>query len=50
VPDFRAPDVMRLAPVALYTGYVDAWAAVDRIAGVLAEPSVHVFEPKRRVT
>ncbi|HTT89109.1 MAG TPA: aminotransferase class V-fold PLP-dependent enzyme [Acidimicrobiales bacterium] len=39
VPDFRMPDVIRLAPVALYTSYREAWDAVDRIAAVLADPS-----------
>jgi kynureninase len=41
VPDFRPPDVMRLAPVALYTSYVEVWDAVERIAGVLGDPSVN---------
>jgi kynureninase len=50
VADFRAPDVMRLAPVALYTSYVEAWDAIDRIASVLADPSVGAFVAKRRVT
>ncbi len=38
VADFRPPDVMRLAPVAAYTRFVDVWDAVERIAGVLGEP------------
>ena len=50
VPDFRAPDVIRLAPVALYTSYVEAWDAIDRIATVLAGASVQDAVPKRRIT
>jgi kynureninase len=50
VPDFRAPDVIRLAPVALYTSYVDAWDAIDRIASVLADPYLDAAVPKRRIT
>jgi kynureninase len=50
VADFRAPDVIRLAPVALYTGYVDVWDAVDRVATVLADPSIRASVPTRRVT
>jgi kynureninase len=50
VADFRAPDVIRLAPVALYTAYVDVWDAVDRVAIVLADPSIRAAVPKRRVT
>jgi kynureninase len=50
VPDFRPPDVLRLAPVALYTRYVDAWDAIERIADVLADPGVRAAVPKKRVT
>jgi kynureninase len=50
VPDFRAPDVIRLAPVAIYTSYVEVWDAIDRVAGVLADPSVRAGVPKRRIT
>jgi kynureninase len=50
VPDFRAPDVLRLAPVALYTRFADAWDAAGHIASVLADPAVHVAVPRKRVT
>lgn len=50
VPDFRAPDVLRLAPVALYTGFVDVWDATERVASVLADPDVHVAVARKRVT
>jgi kynureninase len=50
VPDFRPPDVLRLAPVAIYTRYVDVWDAVERIAVVLSDPAVRSEVPKRRVT
>jgi kynureninase len=50
VPDFRAPDVLRLAPVALYTRFVDVWDAAEHIASVLADPAVHVAVPRKRVT
>jgi len=35
--DFRSPDVVRLAPVALYTSYVDVWDSVGHIAAVLGD-------------
>lgn len=50
VADFRPPDVMRLAPVAAYTRFVDVWDAVERIAGVLAEGELTGSVPIRRVT
>jgi kynureninase len=50
VPDFRAPDVVRLAPVAIYTSFVEAWDAIERVAIVLADPSVRMAKPKRRIT
>jgi kynureninase len=51
VPDFRPPDVIRLAPVALYTSYLDAWDAVERVASVLADPSIRAGAvPRRRIT
>jgi kynureninase len=35
VPDFRQPNVIRLAPVALYTTYAEVWQAVQTIAEVV---------------
>jgi len=50
VPDFRPPDVLRLAPVPLYTTYTEVWDAVERIAGVLSDPAVGGPVPQRRLT
>jgi kynureninase len=50
VPDFRPPDVLRLAPVALYTRFVEVWDAAEWIATVLADPAVHAPVPRKRVT
>ena len=33
IPDFRAPNVVRLAPAPLYTSYLELWEAV----GILRE-------------
>ena len=50
VPDFRPPDVLRLAPVAIYTRYVDVWDAVERVATVLADPAVRLPPARKRGT
>lgn len=51
IGDFRPPDVLRLAPVAAYTRFVDVWDAVERIAAVLADPRLGDRPaPPRRVT
>ncbi|MBE3590362.1 MAG: kynureninase [Firmicutes bacterium] len=35
VPDFRAPDVLRLAPSPLYTAYREIWEAVARLREIM---------------
>jgi kynureninase len=37
VPDFREPNVIRLAPVALYTSYRDVWQTVHTLRKVLED-------------
>jgi kynureninase len=37
LPDFREPDNLRLAPVALYTSFNEVWEAVDRIRRTVEE-------------
>ncbi|HTV11426.1 MAG TPA: aminotransferase class V-fold PLP-dependent enzyme [Acidimicrobiales bacterium] len=50
VADFREPDVIRLAPVAIYTSYLETWDAVERIASVFGDRAVRTPWPKKRVT
>jgi kynureninase len=35
VPDFRPPDVVRLAPIALYTSYHDLWQVTQQLRDVI---------------
>ncbi len=51
IPDFRPPDVIRLAPVAAYTRFIDVWEAMDRLRR-LVEAGEHLTlsEDRMRVT
>lgn len=50
VPDFRPPDVLRLAPVAIYTRFVEVWDGVEALAEVLSDPAVRRPAGRARVT
>ena len=50
VADFRPPDVLRLAPVAIYTRFSEVWDAVEALAEVLASPEVRLPVPPARLT
>ncbi|QQE75968.1 kynureninase [Brevibacillus composti] len=49
IPDFRAPHVIRLAPVPLYTSFHDVWSAVRRLKQIMEERSYEQFENRRGV-
>lgn len=48
-PDFRAPNGIRLAPVALYNTYEDVWNAVKILKKIMDEAQYKKFENKREV-
>ncbi|WP_134704259.1 kynureninase [Ammoniphilus sp. YIM 78166] len=47
IPDYRSPNIIRLAPVALYTSFVDVWSAVQKIKIIMTEKQYEKFENKR---
>ncbi|MCA1056028.1 kynureninase [Rossellomorea aquimaris] len=48
-PDFRAPNVIRLAPVALYSSYVDVWDTIRILKGIMENEEYKKFENTRNV-
>lgn len=49
IPDFRAPDGIRLAPVALYNTFEDVWHTVQILKSIMKERRYEQFENKRGI-
>ncbi|WP_042347278.1 kynureninase [Bacillus massiliigorillae] len=49
IPDFRAPNVIRLAPIALYTSYEDVWNVVRILKEIMVEKQYEKFANEREV-
>lgn len=49
VPDFRKPNGVRLAPVALYNSFEDVWHTVQQLKEIMDEKLYEQFENKRGV-
>ncbi|TQR11016.1 kynureninase [Psychrobacillus soli] len=49
IPDFRSPNGIRLAPVALYNSFEDVWKTVQILKEIMKEESYKKFENKRDV-
>ncbi|WP_341320639.1 kynureninase [Solibacillus sp. FSL H8-0523] len=49
VPDFRAPNGIRLAPVALYNSFTEVWQAVQILKTIMTEKMYETYENKRDV-
>ena len=47
LPDFRAPDNIRLGLAPLYTSFVDVWETVDRIRRVIEEKRYEKYSEER---
>ena len=48
VPDFRYPNVIRLAPAPLYTSYEDVYEMVERIIKIMENKEYEEFENENR--
>ncbi len=49
VPDFRAPNAVRLAPTALYTSFEDVWRTVRRLRSIMEDKRHKRFGNRRGV-
>ncbi|MFD2130535.1 kynureninase [Pseudogracilibacillus auburnensis] len=49
IPDFRAPNGIRLAPVALYNTFTEVWETVQILKQIMEEKQYNHFENKRDV-
>ncbi|MGE8204830.1 kynureninase [Heyndrickxia sp. NPDC080065] len=49
IPDFRTPNGIRLAPVALYNTYEEVWNSVQILNQIMREEQYKQFENKREV-
>ena len=47
IPDFRAPDVVRLGAAALYTRFVDVWDAFERLSDIMESGAHEEFTDER---
>ena len=48
-PDFRAPNFIRIGPVALYNSFTDIWKTVQVLKRIMAEETYKKYENKRDI-
>ncbi|MDQ0255098.1 kynureninase [Evansella vedderi] len=49
IPDFRSPNGIRIAPVALYNTFEEVWLTVQKLKGIMEEEQYKQFENIRGV-
>ncbi|AJD90628.1 hypothetical protein JMA_13110 [Jeotgalibacillus malaysiensis] len=49
IPDFRSPDIIRLAPAAFYTSYQDLYKAMQLIKKIMTEETYKSYSNERNV-
>ena len=48
VPDFRPPDIVRIAPVALYNTFMELWTFVRHLRGIIESREYERFPAERK--
>jgi len=49
IPDFRAPNIIRLAPVALYNTFTDVYDVILTLKKIMDDKEYEAFENVREV-
>ncbi|AYC30193.1 kynureninase [Paenisporosarcina cavernae] len=49
IPDFRAPDIIRLAPISFYTSFEEVVGMVERLEKIMQEETYKKFSNERNV-
>ncbi|MDQ0482039.1 kynureninase [Guptibacillus hwajinpoensis] len=49
VPDFRSPNVIRLAPIALYSSYEDVWNVIQILQDIMSNQKYKDYSNERNV-
>ncbi|WP_026695739.1 kynureninase [Peribacillus kribbensis] len=49
IPDFRSPNIIRLAPVALYTSYADVWRVMHALEEIMELKKYETYPNEREV-
>ncbi|MDP7207968.1 MAG: kynureninase, partial [Candidatus Bathyarchaeota archaeon] len=47
IPDFRPPNVIRLAPIPLYTSYLEVWNVVQHLKDVIDNGEQEAFSHEK---
>ncbi len=49
IPDFRKPNIIRLAPISFYTSFEDVWEMVQRLKNIMEHETYKTFSNERNV-